>query len=413
MPRIRKIAILGLGLAAAGLLAFYLADPARLNAARDSLSSSPSKAAATSKRQAAATIAVRTAASKRDDFPIKVRSIGFAEPIASVVVKSRIDSQIVEQKIVEGQFVAKGDLLFVLDDTELRAELAKDEAALARDIAVHDRTVADRKRKEELVAKGATSPQAVDQAVSDEKVGAASIAADKASIESTRQKLSYAKIYSQIAGRAGAVQITPGNLIGTNAAGAGLVTITQMQPIRVSFAVPERELGAVKAAIAANVPPLVRVFATGNKVALAEGRLSFLDSSVDIASGTVTVKATFDNADLALWPGQYLDVELEVSKLRDIVVVPSIAVQTGQIGTFVYVVTTGDTVDLRKVTVAAIDGDRTALSDGLADGERVVVEGQLRLTSGAHVQDLTIDQSAGEARPAPPGRPLEDGSKQP
>ncbi len=345
-------------------------------------------------------VAVSTKVAEKVDFPVKKRSIGWIETPATVTVRPRVDSQISVQHVVDGQMVKKGDLLFELDDREQQAQLAKDQAALVKDQALLERIERDLNRATTLRASGAGTQQAVDQSTSDSKSTRASIQADKAAIQNSEVKLSYTKIYAPIDGRVGAVQVTPGNLVSANSTTA-LVTITQIDPVRVTFTVPERDLTAIRSAVAAGAPPEVRIIPTGSKTATAKGSLNFFDSTVDMLSGTVTLKAPVPNADLALWPGQYVDIELYYAPLRDMSVVPSVAVSNGQDSQYIYVVKPDSSVELRKVTIAATEGERTAIATGLAPGERVVVDGQAGLSQGSRVRDTSAQSADAAARPTP------------
>ncbi|GGH19999.1 hemolysin D [Alsobacter metallidurans] len=361
--------------------------------------------------------AVVTAAAEQMEFPIRRRSIGNIEPNATVVVKSRVDSQLLQQHVKDGQFVKAGDKLFTLDDKELRATIAKDEANLARDQANLTRAQTDLARKRELLAAKSGAQQQVDQAVADAKAAEAQLAADQATLDTDKLRLSYTQITAPIDGRLGAIQVTPGNLVrasdNSSSSNAGLVTITQVKPVRVTFSMPERELTAVRQAMASATPPNVRVFPSGGKTPLASGPLTFVDSGVDVASGTFTSKATFANEDLALWPGQYVDVEIELGKRPDTVVLPTVALQPGQDSPYVFVVKPDSTVELRPVKVAASDGDRTALSEGVKAGERVVIDGQLRLANGARVRDTTAAQARNDKAGAPsPAAPAAEAAPQ-
>lgn len=335
-----------------------------------------------------APISVVSAAAEASDMPVVKRAIGFVETPASVVIRSRIDSQIVEQHVADGQFVKKGELLFTLDDRDIKAQIAKDEAAVARDEALHTKSQNDLARYQQLLSRNAGTQVQVDQATADERSSAATIQADRATLDADRLKLGYTRIAAPIDGRAGAIQVTPGNLVSANASGTALVTLTQMKPLRVTFALPERDLPVLQAALARGtpVPVMARIPDSGRKPA--EGVLNFVDSSVDTTSGTITAKAAFANEDLSLWPGQYVDVEVDVDLLRDVAVVPTVAVQPGQKGPYVYVVAAdGATVRLQPVKVALADGGRTALSEGVKPGERVVTDGQLRLKDGARIRE--------------------------
>ncbi len=334
-------------------------------------------------------VAVVSAAAVQSDFPVRKHAIGFVETPASVTVKSRIDSQIVLQQVKDGQFVKAGDLLFVLDDRDIKAQIARDEAQLAKDEATHTRNLADLERYRQLFSRSVGTQTQVDQATADEKISAASIQADHATLDADRLKLSYTRITAPIEGRVGAVMVTPGNLVSANSnnSSTGLLTITQMKPLRVTFAMPESDLPTLQKALAASeaVPVTARV--PGSERPPIDGRLNFVDSTVDVSSGTITAKAAFANEDLSLWPGQYVDVEIIPQVLQNVVLVPTVAVQTGQKGPYLYVVKADSTVDLRQIRVALSDGDRTAVSEGVAPGEKVVVDGQMRLKQGAKVRE--------------------------
>jgi len=334
-----------------------------------------------------AAVAVVAAAAVQADFPVRKHAIGFVETPASVVVRSRVDSQIVGQHVKDGQFVKAGDLLFTLDDRDIKAQIDRDEAMLARDEATHARSLADLERYKQLFQRNAGTQQQVDQATADERSSAASIKGDQATIEADRLKLGYTRITAPIDGRIGAVQVTPGNLVSANASGTALLTITQMKPLRVSFAMPEHELPTLQGALAADRPVQVTARVPNSKNPPAEGRLNFVDSTVDIASGTITAKAAFANDDLGLWPGQYVDVEIIPEILKGVTVIPTVAVQTGQKGPYAFVLKPDSTVDLRQITVALSDGGKTAVTEGIAPGERVVTDGQMRLTQGTRVRE--------------------------
>jgi multidrug efflux system membrane fusion protein len=301
-------------------------------------------------------------------------------------VKSRVQSQLLEQHFTEGQMVKQGDLLFTLDDREFQAAVDKDQATLEKDQAVAVRTEADLKRNQQLLARNAGTQQAVDQSTADEKSAVATVAADQAALETDKLHLSYTKIYAPITGRVGAVTVTPGNLVNANDTGPGFVTITQMQPLRVSFTLPESDLAEIKAAAAGPVPPVVRVTPNGSDKSTV-GALDFIDSSVDTSSGTVTLKAEFANQDLALWPGQYVDVGVDVGMHQNATIVPTVAVQIGQQGNYVFVAKPDHTVELRDIKIGETDGDKMEVLAGLEPGEKVVTNGQANLTSGTHVRE--------------------------
>lgn len=335
--------------------------------------------------------AVIAATSTVQDVPTVRRSVGWVEPVSTVTVRARVDGEVVEQLVTEGQEVHRGDLLFRIDDREVRAALAKDEALLARDQATLARAQADASRARDLLARKVAAQQQVDQADADAKIAAANVQADQAAIDMDRIRLDYTQVRSPIDGRLGAIRITEGNIVRSADGGDGLVTITQMKPLRVSFTLPERDLPALRAAAAGGKVP-VRVSAHSGDGSLADGALSFIDSSVDAASGTVTAKALLPNEDDALWPGQYVDVEVELGHTADAVTIPLVAVQPGQDGPFVFVVGGDGKASLRQIVPGDTMGDQVVVSRGLAAGERVVVEGQQRLQDGMRVAERTPGQ---------------------
>lgn len=329
-------------------------------------------------------VAVKVAEVTKASMPIRRRTIGWVEPIATVAVKSRINSVIMEQRVTDGQFVKEGDVLFVLDDREARAAIARDEATMAQNQAELERARADLERTKTLVAKQTASRQTLDQVMADARAAEATVAADKAVLQADRLTLSYTTIAAPISGRLGAIAVTPGNLVSENG-DVAFVTITQIQPIRVSFTLPDRDLDALRTALAQYPPAPVQVFTKGESIPRAKGSLTFIDSSVDVASGTITAKAEFANDNLALWPGQYFDVEVELGLQAETAIIPTVALQVGQDGLFVYVATPENKAEMRKVTVSGSDGDKSAVATGLQPGERVVVDGQHRLSADAPV----------------------------
>jgi multidrug efflux system membrane fusion protein len=282
--------------------------------------------------------------------------------------------------------------LFTLDDREIQALIARDEAQLAKDNAALAQAEADLGRKEELIEKNVAPRQQLDQATAVFKAAQQTVEADQAVLQVDRLKLGYAKLEAPIAGRVGAIRVTPGNLVGVNDA-TGLVTITQVRPIRVGFTLAERDLTALRRASEASSPAVVHVYTPGSSTPLEVGALDFVDSSVDPTSGTISAKGKFVNASLELWSGMYVDVEIDLDVRPNTVMIPAVAIQSGQKGAFVFVVKDDQTVEMRNVELVGIEGDRAAVKSGVADGERVIVEGQMRLTSGTRVAESSPDGS--------------------
>jgi membrane fusion protein, multidrug efflux system len=382
-------------------------DPALFEPRPDAATDDASRGQARNGKGGNVPVMVLSAVAIQEDVPITKRGIGFVESTAIVNVRSRIDSQILEEHVTDGQFVKKGDLLFVLDDREIRAQIARDDADLARDAATLAKVQGDLARNRQLLSRNAGTQQAVDQATADVKSATAVMAADQAVKDADTLKLAYARIVAPIDGRIGAVQVAPGNLVSNGGGGSSLVTITTMSPVRVTFTLPERELQTLKAMIESPDQSVVKVTTLGAKTGLGTktgevvGKLDFLDSAVDATSGTIAAKASFANADLALWPGQYVDIVLSAGLLEAAVTVPTPAVQQSQKGPFVYVIRPDATVEMRPVTVALVAGDRTAIATGLVTGETVVIEGQLRLKEGSPIKQ-------GDSAPAVTGQLPQD-----
>jgi multidrug efflux system membrane fusion protein len=349
-------------------------------------------------------IAIVSAVAEHRDVPVVRRSVGWAEPISTVTVRARVEGEVIEQHVQEGQTVSRGDLLFRIDDREIQAALAKDEAMLARDQATLARAQADAARARDLLARKVAAQQQVDQAEADAKIAAANVQGDQAAIETDRIRLGYTEVRAPIDGRVGAVRVTPGNIVRSSDGGEGLVTVTQMKPLRVTFTLPERDLPALRTATADRGVVPVTVTLHDGAAGKASGQLSFIDSSVDSSSGTITAKALLPNDDGALWPGQYVDVEVELGRIVDAVTIPLVAVQPGQDGPFVYVVGPDDHAAIRQVTVGDTLGDAVVVREGLQAGDRVVTEGQQRLRDGSRVA---------ERRPAAPAarKPDQPGPK--
>ena len=330
---------------------------------------------------------VTTTPAVTEDFAIRRRTIGILESPATVVVKSRIESQVTEQHVRDGQLVHKGDVLFTLDDRVVKAAIARDEAQMQKDQATADRTQLDLERYQRLAETNATSRQQLDQATADHKIALAVVEADKAQLSADNLQLNYTKIEAPIGGRLGTIRVTPGNLVSVNDP-TGLVTITQVRPIRISFTLPERDLAALRKAYISKPPAVVRVFEPGADKALATGELDFIDSLVDSSSGTIAAKAKFANEKFELWPGMYVDVEIDLSVRPKTVMIPTVAIQSGQSGPFVFVATSDKKAAMRKVELVGVEGDRTALVSGVNEGDRVIVEGQMRLVDGARVNEV-------------------------
>jgi multidrug efflux system membrane fusion protein len=320
--------------------------------------------------------------------PIQVSAIGTVQSIATVIIKSRVDGQIADVHFEEGQDVKEGDLLFTLDNRSFQAQLAQAEAVLQRDRAQLERAQLELKRQTELAGRGVASAQKLEDAQMAEKVLQAAIRANEAAAENARVNLSYTTIRSPITGRTGSVNLKRGNVVKSNDTTTNavpLVTITQLRPVYVSFTIPERHLPDIRAALADSERLPAVVTMPSQPDTPITGTLTFVDNQVDAATGTIPLKATFANDDTRLWPGQFVNVNLTLGIQAHAVVVPGPTIQIGQNGPYVFVIKEDSTVELRLVRIDRTVGNRTVVANGLNAGERVVVDGQLRLNNGSRV----------------------------
>jgi multidrug efflux system membrane fusion protein len=334
-------------------------------------------------------VPVTVAQVTRQTVPVTVRAIGHVEPIATVAVKARIGGTLDKVHFREGQNVRAGDVLFTIDPRQYAAELRQAEAQLARDQALAKKADADVARYADLVAKDFVTKEQYDQMLANAGALRASAQADQASLDNARLQLAYCTITAPISGRTGNLSVKTGNLIRADD-DRGLVTINQIKPIDVSFTVPAQLL----AAIVKRDGQRLKVTAVLPEQELPEnGTLTFVDNGVDPATSTVLLKATFANEDERLWAGQFVDVNLLLGEEADRIVAPAMAVQTGQQGSYVFVVKPDKTVDLRIVKVARQDETQAVIDSGLKAGETVVTDGQLRLVPGAKVESAATAQT--------------------
>ncbi|RWO59200.1 efflux RND transporter periplasmic adaptor subunit [Mesorhizobium sp.] len=393
-----KIVLAMLAVACLVTAGLYL-SPAATDKVRQMLSAgqAPDKPAAAA--NAARATAVVAATASTADFPIRRYAIGFVSSPAVVSVNARISSQIISIAVKDGQMVKAGDLLFSLDDRALKAQLARDQATLAKDQALLASATADLEPAKALVARQAGTQQTYDQAIAAQKSAAATVDADRATIEADEIQLGFATITAPISGSLGVVSVAIGGLVTTNSGSstsAPLVTITQMDPLRVNFNLPESDLALLHKALAAPGQGAVTLTRDGDPTPIGKGTLDFVDSSVDTASGTIATRASVPNPDLSLWPGQYVNVVLDAGIMPQMTSVPTVAVQPSQKGPFVYVIKPDNTVEVRPVQVALTEGDNSAIGAGLKSGENVVVEGQAKLKDGAPVRE---GEAGGQASP--------------
>jgi multidrug efflux system membrane fusion protein len=332
-----------------------------------------------------AEIPVSVAAAKRQSVPVMVQAIGNVEPLASVAVKARVDGQIVAVNFKEGQEVRKGEVLFRLDARPFDAALKQAEANVLRDAAARDQARSQERRYQELLEKNFVSKESYAQIATNAQTAEATAKASQAALESARVNLDYCTIASPIDGFVGKALLQIGNMVKANDVNA-LVVINQVRPIYVSFSVPEQQLAEVRRLQQTGTLE-VEVSTSDNRHApLAKGQLAFIDNAVDATTGTIKLRALFENRDLALWPGQFVTTDLKLYDQTDAIVVPAAAVQTGPEGEYVFVMKSDSTAEVRKIEVARADGDQVVIGKGVAAGEKVVTRGQLRISPGSKLR---------------------------
>jgi multidrug efflux system membrane fusion protein len=367
--RFALAAALAVVLAAGGLVAYFSAD-------------SRAREKAASKGPAAVPVSVAPAT--QQSIPVRLQAIGNVEAYTSVAVKSRVDGQIVEVHFREGQEVRKGEVLFRIDARPFEAALKQAEAQALRDIASRDQAASQERRYQELLDKNFVSKDAYAQFRTNAQTAEATSKASQAALENARLSLEYTVIRSPIDGYVGRALLQAGNMVKANDT-ISLVVINQVKPVYVSFAIPEQQLAAVRDLMRKN-PLSVDVTIPGADKPIATGRIAFLDNAVDQTTGTIKVRAIFDNADAALWPGQFYTVRVKLYDKENAILIPSRALQTGPNGQFVYVLKSDMTVEVRKVVVERSEGEIAILNEGgVAKDEQVVVRGALRLAPGIKV----------------------------
>jgi multidrug efflux system membrane fusion protein len=334
-------------------------------------------------------VPVRVATAVEKDMPVEIRAVGRIVSSQSVAIRPQVSGTIVGVHFVEGRSVKKGDLLLEIDRRPFEAALAEARAKLAQDRVRADNARADATRYADLVEKEFVTRQQYEAARANAEALVAQLAADEAAVERARLNLAYASIRAPISGRTGRLLVHEGNLV-SGGSPEPLLTIEQVKPVQAEFSIPERHLPALQARRGA--PPPVRLATSGGGPEI-QGKLSFVNNTVDAATGTILLKAEVPNEDEALLPGQIVDVHLRIAERAKAVVVPASAVASGQKGDYAYVVTADRKVQLRPVQVDQAGETEVVLGKGVAAGEQVVTEGLLKLRPDAPVEILQ-DQAA-------------------
>jgi multidrug efflux system membrane fusion protein len=337
-------------------------------------------------------VPVKTGDVIQQNVPLQIDAIGNVEAYNTVSVKALVGGEVIGVHFKEGQDVRQGDLLFQIDPRPYEAALKQAEGALARDVAQAKNAEEQAKRYEILVQKDYVAKDQYDQLRANADALAAAVQADKANVENSRLQLAYCTIRSPIDGRVGSVLINKGNVIKAN--DLVMVTINKITPSYVTFSIPEQNLSDIKKYMEAGSLK-VEAIIPGDEKRPAQGVLTFINNTVDTATGTIQLKGTFKNKDKRLWPGQFVNVIVTLTTQRNAVVMPSTALQAGQQGQYVFVVKPDFTVESRPVIVARTFGDLAVVAQGVKPGEKVVTDGQLNLVPGTRVE-LKGDQAQEE-----------------
>jgi len=318
-------------------------------------------------------------------MPVQLRAIGRVQAYATVTVKAQVSGELIGVHFKEGQDVKKGDMLFTIDPQPLTAQLRQAEANLARDKAQLENARKQVERYGAVVTKGYVSREQYDALTANESALAATVRADEAAVENAKISLKYCYIRAPLDGCTGELKVNAGNVIKPNDEEKPLVTINQVRPVYVTFAVPEQNLADLKRYMAEGK---LSVYATvpGKENSPITGHLTFLDNAVDFSTGTIQLKAEFTNKQRELWPGQFANVTLTLAEQKDAVVVPFEAIQTGQQGEYTFVLRPDSTVEYRLVSPGKIIQNEIIIEKGIAPGESVVTDGQLRLANGSKVK---------------------------
>jgi membrane fusion protein, multidrug efflux system len=326
-------------------------------------------------------VTATTAAQK--SVPLDVQAIGTVIAASTVAVRAQITGELMSVNFKEGDEVQQGQVLFVLDKRPFEAALQQAEAQLQKDEAQTANAKAQAARYQDLAQRGIATREQVDQMTTQAAALEATVAADRANVQSARVQLDYATIEAPISGRTGLLQVHKGNLVRANDT-TPIISINRITPVYVTFAIPESMLPQFKRYMAAGT---IRVEARppNEDGPPSTGKIDFIDIAVDATTGTIKVKGTFPNEDRRLTPGQFVNVSVTLTTDANATVVPSVAVQSGQQGTYVYIVKADKTVELRPVTVARTHGDDSIIRSGVKPGEIIVTDGQLRLIPGSRV----------------------------
>jgi multidrug efflux system membrane fusion protein len=382
-----KVAIAALGAAVMGVAVAAAVPQFRDNlwpVVKDNLWPAVKAAETPVPKPAAPSVPVTAGTVEAKDVPVLLNGIGTVQAYNMVTIRSRVDGQIVKVAFTEGQEVNAGDPLIQIDPRGFQASLEQVEAAKAKDEAQLANAQQDLQRFSALVGPGFQTKQSYDQQKALVAQLTAAIRGDQAQIDSAKVNLNYCDIRAPISGRLGVRLVDAGNMVRATD-NTGLVSITQTKPIYVSFTLAQENLHKIheKQALA---PLTVQAIGADNATFLSEGKLSVIDNAIDQPTGTIRIKATFENTDERLWPGEFVNVRLFLNVRKGVPTVPQQTVQVGPNGQYVYVIKPDETVERRAVEVTSTQDGIAVIGKGLAVGEKIVVDGQYRLTEGARVR---------------------------
>jgi multidrug efflux system membrane fusion protein len=404
MKRLRTLLGIGLGLAVVAGAGWYISQTGTNPPARQG-----------GRFAAGAATPVGIAAAAKGDIPIVIRALGTVTPLNTVNVKTQITGQLIKVEFKEGQLVKQGDLLAVVDPRPYDVALQQAIGQQQKDEALLKNAQTDLERYKKLVAQESIARQQYDTQVSLVRQYEAALVIDQAQVDAAKLNVTYTKILAPLTGRIGLRLVDPGNYV-TMADATSLCIIIQVQPISVIFTIPEDALPPVRQRLKAGASLEARVLDRAQKSELAVGKLDTHDNVIDTTTGTVKLRAVFDNKDESLFPNQFVNVRLLVDTVKDTTVVPVAAIQRGQPGTFVYLVKADDTVEIRVVELGATDGERVQITGGLQVGDQVVIDGTDRLRDGAKIRRPGANPRATSGPPvaaAPPGVPNAQGAQPP